>query len=117
MIRPGILAWIGAIVAVAITLFLITYQVQHLDREIRTLKTAEVAETEAIRVLRAEWSFLNRPDRLAALAERHLQLSAVGTAQLTAAKALEAPFEPKLAPPAKDRLQTMLHRVLGEAKP
>jgi hypothetical protein len=116
MIRPGVLAWIGAIVAAAVTLFLITYQVQHLDREIRTLKTAEVAETEAIRVLRAEWSFLNRPDRLAALAERHLQLSAVGTAQLTAAKTLEAPFEPKLTPPNTDRLQAMLHRVLGETK-
>lgn len=117
MIRPGTLAWIGAIVAVAITLFLITYEVQHLDREIRTLENAEVAETEAIRVLRAEWSFLNRPDRLAALAERHLQLSAVGTAQLTAAKTLEGPLEPKLLQPSNERLQSMLKRVLGEPKP
>ncbi|MGD9537208.1 MAG: hypothetical protein AB7P52_06365 [Alphaproteobacteria bacterium] len=115
MIRPRALAWIGAIVVVAITLFLISYEVQRVEKEIAALDREATTQEEAIHVLRAEWSYLNRPDRLAALAERHLDLAPVVPAQLTAAKRLEAPLEPALVSRRDDRLQDLLLRVVGEA--
>lgn len=45
--------------------------------------TAQIArEAEQIRVLKAEWSYLNQPDRLQALARRHLALAPTGAAQI-----------------------------------
>jgi cell division protein FtsL len=105
MIRPGALVWIGAIVAVAVALFLITYQVKNLEAEIEELNREAEAQEEAIHVLNAEWGFLNRPDRLADLAERHLALAPVNAAQLSAAKTLDwppAPFALTTARAARD---------------
>lgn len=45
--------------------------------------TAQIArEAEQIRVLKAEWSYLNQPDRLQALARRHLALAPTGASQI-----------------------------------
>ena len=51
-------------------------------------------EQEALHVLRAEWSYLNRPERLEALARRHLGLRAPEAAQ--AMRVSDLPFA---APP------------------
>ena len=52
------------------------------ERELQTL-TAEIAqEGEAIRVLRAEWSYLNQPERLQALARKYLALAPTGPNQI-----------------------------------
>lgn len=117
MIRPGALVWIGAIVLMAITLFLITYQVQSVEKETAALNREAIAEEEAIHVLKAEWSYLNRPERLATLAERHLGLQSVGPAQLIAAKELDAPPAPKRAEPGDERLQDLLKRVMDATEP
>lgn len=117
MIRPGVLVWIGAIVLMAVTLFLITYEVQSVEKEIAALNREAVAEEEAIHVLRAEWSYLNRPERLASLAERHLGLQAVAPAQLIAARELDSPPASKRSVHGEERLQDLLKRVMGETEP
>ncbi len=117
MIRPGALVWLGAIVLMAITLFLITYQVQSVEKETAALNREAVAQEEAIHVLKAEWSYLNRPERLAALAERHLGLQSVAPAQLIAAKEFSAPPSPKRAARGEERLQDLLNRVTGASEP
>ncbi|MDP6474881.1 MAG: hypothetical protein QF449_07675 [Alphaproteobacteria bacterium] len=82
MIRPDLILWIGLPAIVTIALLLISYQVQRLENELDRLERAAIAQQEEIHVLNAEWSFLNRPERLARLAERHLQLAPVAPRQM-----------------------------------
>lgn len=111
MIRPGALLWIGASVIVAIALFLIVYRVKGLEKELASLNQEAVAHAEAIHVLKAEWSFLNRPERLAELASRHLTLQPVVAAQLTASQMLDQPSTPAVPVSSGERLQDMLQRI------
>lgn len=55
-------------------LFWVSQQVQQAEREQRKLQQVAVQEQEAIRVLNAEWDYLNRPDRLEQLAEVYLKM-------------------------------------------
>ena len=82
MIRPALILWIGLPAIVTIALLLVCYQVQSLENELETLERAAIAQQEEIHVLRAEWSFLNRPERLARLAGRHLELAPVTPSQM-----------------------------------
>ncbi len=52
-------------------------QVQKLCDEVLTLEVKEKSLYEQIKVLNAEWSYLNRADRLEKLASKYLQLSKV----------------------------------------
>lgn len=82
MIRPALILWIGLPAIVTIALLLVSYQVKRLEYELAALEREALAQQEEIHVLNAEWSFLNRPERLARLAERHLELAPVAPAQL-----------------------------------
>lgn len=54
------------------TLFWVSQQVQMLEREQRGIKAQISSEQEGMRVLNAEWDYLNRPDRIEALAAKYL---------------------------------------------
>lgn len=58
-------------------LFWVSQQVQQGEREQRKLQHAVTEEREAIRVLDAEWDYLNRPDRLEELAEEYLKMEPI----------------------------------------
>lgn len=55
-------------------LFQVKYEVQRLETELHQLNSEILKEQRLIHVLKAEWSYLNRPERLSALARRHLDL-------------------------------------------
>ena len=82
MIRPVTILGIGVIVVLSAALFQLKYEVRALESGLADLQTTLVEEEEAIRVLGAEWSFLNRPSRLQALSDRYLVLSPVTRPQL-----------------------------------
>lgn len=63
-----------AIGAVSIGLYQIELEVRGLKRELSDLNRGLEAEQHAIRVLQAEWNFLNRPDRLQELTGEHLSM-------------------------------------------
>jgi len=53
------------------------------QQEVEAIKAEIAREGEAIRVLKAEWTYLNQPERLQALAERHLSLAPTEASQIT----------------------------------
>jgi hypothetical protein len=71
------------------------------ERDLAALKAAIVSEQEAIRVLKAEWSYLNQPERLQTLAREHLPLTQTGAQQIVvmASLPLKGEAQPTNTPP------------------
>jgi cell division protein FtsL len=63
---------IGALISSAVYAYSIKYESTFAAEEVQRLKKRVHRERDAIAVLKAEWQHLNRPERLQALAERHL---------------------------------------------
>ncbi len=82
MMRPTVIASVAATVVAVVALFVIKYGVQNLEDEIAALEREKERHNQAIQVLRAEWSYLNRPDRIARLADRHLDLVPIESNQI-----------------------------------
>ncbi|MEE8204189.1 MAG: hypothetical protein V3S95_09520 [Alphaproteobacteria bacterium] len=79
---PSTLLWVAVVAAMAFGLFQIKYAVQRLEDEFARLNRDLLASEEAVHVLRAEWAYLNRPERLAKLASRHLALQPMTAQQI-----------------------------------
>jgi hypothetical protein len=54
--------------------YLVKYNVQGVQRQVDGLKQELAVEKESLHLLNAEWAYLNRPDRLQRLSDRHLEL-------------------------------------------
>ncbi len=61
-------------VSAALFLFHIRQQVREMEEELGIAQRNILRHQEAIQVLRTEWSYLNRPARIAELAERYLDM-------------------------------------------
>ena len=89
---------IGALVVSAGWVYRIKFESTVQAERVSKLRGEIRRERDAIAVLRAEWAQLNRPDRLQGLAQRHLTLKPVDTAQFDALDKL--PERPRqLVPP------------------
>jgi hypothetical protein len=82
MIRVASVVSIALLLLVSFALYNGVYLVKGQERELKELDAAVAREAEAIRVLKAEWSFLNQPERLQAMARRHLKLGPTGASQI-----------------------------------
>ena len=91
MMKPLYVA--AFLVAVTLTygLYSMKYEVQRLESKLLTLHSQLASEREATRVFRAEWSYLNSPERLEKLALRHLDLTPVSVHRMAAVTRL--PFK------------------------
>lgn len=104
MIRFGALFTLSVAVAAGIGLYHAKYRVMALESELAQVQRHIQRDREAIHVLKAEWSFLNEPDRLAELARRHLEMVPIAGSQL--ATIADVPQKLPLivpdAPPSED---------------
>ncbi len=82
MIRAATALWIALAGAVGFGLFHLKHQVHALDEDLLRLNRQIAAEHQTIHVLKAEWSYVNQPQRLEALAHRHLDLTPMKPRQL-----------------------------------
>lgn len=101
MIKLSTLFWLLVVAAAGFAMFAVKYQVQDVaDRLGRTAKAVDDA-TRDVRVLDAEWAYLNRPDALAQMNQRFLALAPIATKQLRASVAdlPMRPAPPPVAPP------------------
>ncbi len=86
------------IVALAITvmfafgLYKLKYNTSISEDQLVQLQRDIEQEQRALRVLKAEWSHLNRPERIQALAARHLELKPLDPGQILEFK--DIPFSP-----------------------
>ena len=82
----------------ALFLFHIKQEVRELEEELGIAHHEILRHREAIQVLRTEWSYLNRPARIAELAERHLGMHQLAAEQFVDFE--EIPFRSVDANPA-----------------
>ncbi|MET0745253.1 MAG: hypothetical protein ABWY78_17920 [Microvirga sp.] len=73
---------ISALIASAAYAYSIKYETLFYAEQVAKLKSKVQRERDAIAVLHAEWQFLNRPDRLQAAADQHLDLQPLKIQQL-----------------------------------
>jgi hypothetical protein len=64
-----LVGWMFLVAFAAYAMFHVGFEVERLESRLVKLDEESAAEREALHVLRAEWSYLNRPDRLAKLSE------------------------------------------------
>jgi len=99
MIRISVFLWLGFLGLLGVGLFQVKYNVQAKEKELREIHRKTAESLESIRVLEAEWSYLNDPLRLADLARRHTDLipmtpSQIGTFDKLPARAPQTPTQP-----------------------
>ena len=63
-------------------LFQVKYQVYNLKRDLTEINRQLAADKSSIRVLKAEWSYLNKPERVEKLANKYLKMNNVAVAQV-----------------------------------
>lgn len=80
--------WIGLFALAALALYLVKYQVQDIKNDVDALEASIAKEQEALALLQAEWSFLNRPERLRSLSKQYLKLEPYSTSKVTSIEAL-----------------------------
>ncbi|MAQ70612.1 MAG: hypothetical protein CL565_00295 [Alphaproteobacteria bacterium] len=80
--RFSFILLVSAILISGSLLFSVSQRVQSTEREIGHLREKLSQENESLRVLRAEWAYLNRPDRLEAMAVNGVLPSANTPARL-----------------------------------
>jgi hypothetical protein len=101
LIRFFAAAGVALLILICFELYNGVSRVKSQEQQLASLKSQIASEQEAIRVLKAEWSYLNQPERLQTLAREHLPLTQTGASQIVvmASLPLKAGPEPSGAPP------------------
>ncbi len=96
---------ISALVGSAGYAYSIKYETLYHAEQVAKLKAKLQKERDSVAVLKAEWYLLNRPDRLQAAAERHLDLQQLNVQQL--ARLSDLPDRPPRADEIGRKLEAL----------
>jgi hypothetical protein len=98
MTKLGTVFWVALVLTAGFTTFKVKYAVQDIEEELNRVRRQTIAEQQEIRVLTAEWTYLNQPERLTELNRRFLGLASITTRQLQRSIE-EIPLRAPAAPP------------------
>lgn len=79
---------IGCLVALSFVIYEVKFETREMNDRVAALRLDIQKERDAIGVLRAEWSHLNRPQRIERLSRKHLGLRPVNARQVMTASQL-----------------------------
>jgi hypothetical protein len=96
MIGRATLIWMLLALTAGASLFVLKYEVKSMEEELARIDRQTLDNLETIHVLKAEWSYLNRPARLEDLGRRLLSLEQIDVAQT--AKIDDIPMRPDPGP-------------------
>lgn len=82
MIRALNIVLVLAVIGLSIGLYDIKYRAEVAETKATKIQRDIASEQESIRVLRAEWSYLNQPQRMQELAKRYMKLEPLQPAQI-----------------------------------
>lgn len=82
MLRFVNICLVLGLVALAYVIYQVKYETRALDERIAVLHQEIEEERDALAVARAEWSLLNRPERIERLAKKYLSLAPAHPQQL-----------------------------------
>ncbi len=85
--------WMFVVTCAALAVFYVSQTVEGLERELALQQRTILKQQEAIHVLEAEWSYLNRPARISLLAERFLALTPLSADHVVSIKDLPQRLE------------------------
>jgi hypothetical protein len=74
--------WVLIVSLTGVVMFLIKHEVQVLDARLDRLRQDILAHQESALILTAEWSYLNQPARIEALARKHVEYRPTETNQI-----------------------------------
>ena len=98
MKRPAALILFALSIIAGGVLFGVAFEVSALEERLIALNQEITRDRESIHVLRAEWSYLNQPERLEGLSRRYLELQPLKGSQISAITALPLRPVPGLPP-------------------
>jgi cell division protein FtsL len=115
MMRISTLFWLCVVFVAVLGLYKVKYKVHEVKSEVASLENKLADESRAVHVLEAEWSYLTRPERVRELANQHLKLEPLTSAQMMMPASLvdlqNAPVAEVVAASVEDG-----QFVLGEAE-
>jgi hypothetical protein len=99
MMRAATMLWALLAIIAGTGLFLLKYQVQAAERHLHELRQDIVGGEQSIRVLKAEWNYLDNQTRLSDLAEHHLVMRPMHANQIVAIEDIPMIGGPIFQPP------------------
>lgn len=82
MMKPTLCMMLMLLAVLIIGIFQIESRVQALNNDIHELNRQMLADKESLQTLRAEWAFLNQPQRLRELASTYLSTQVMRPSQV-----------------------------------
>ena len=117
MIRPATLISFALALGLGFGLFKVKYAVQGVEQQLVAIEDQIVTDRNAIHILNAEWSQETQPDKLGAMAERHLALAPIKPANLGTYDTLPLRDAPQQTTPAATDAPAAVASAAGPRQP